>query len=66
MVVAIFHVLKDLTPYRELGAEHVPTDQPERRAEKLVHLLQTLGFKAGRTPAGFSGDREKKLDPRSE
>lgn len=25
-VVVIFHVLKDLTPYRELGADNVPTE----------------------------------------
>jgi transposase len=37
MLVALYHVLKNRSPYRELGADHVPTDQPERRAKKLVH-----------------------------
>jgi transposase len=55
MLVAIFHILKDLTPYRELGAEHVPTDQPERRANKLVHQLKTLGFSVQLTPVVASG-----------
>jgi transposase len=50
MLVAIFHILKDLTPYRELGADHVPTDQPEARAKKLVHQLKALGFQAQLTP----------------
>jgi transposase len=44
MLVALYHVLKNRTPYRELGADHVPTHQPERRAKKLVHQLKALGF----------------------
>lgn len=50
MLVAIFHILKDRTPYCELGADHVPTEQPERRAKKLVHQLKALGFDVQLTP----------------
>lgn len=55
MLVAIFHILKDLTPYRELGADHVATEQPERRANKLVHQLKALGFKVQLTPLVATG-----------
>jgi hypothetical protein len=34
--------------------------------EPWIPLAGTLDFQAGRELAGFSGDREKKLDPRSE
>jgi hypothetical protein len=44
MLVAIWHVLKDRTPYREQGDDYAATDQPERRAKKLVHQLKALGF----------------------
>ena len=39
-----YHVLKNRTPDRELGGDHVPADQPERRAKKLVRRLKALGF----------------------
>jgi transposase len=55
MVVAIFHILKNMQPYRELGAEHVPTDRPEHRANKLVHQLKALGFHVQLTPASATG-----------
>jgi hypothetical protein len=42
----------------------------ERRFAPAIHVGRdptgTYDFQAGREPAGFSGDREKKLDPRSE
>jgi len=54
MLVAIYHVLKDRTPYRELGADYVATDQPERRAKKLVHQLKALGFDVQIAPAALA------------
>jgi transposase len=50
MLVAIYHVLKNHTPYRELGADYIATEQPERRAHKLVHQLKALGFEVQLTP----------------
>jgi transposase len=54
MLVALYHVLKNRTPYRELGADHVPTDQPERRAKKLVHQLKALGFDVQLAPTAVA------------
>ena len=54
MLVALYHVLKNRTPYRELGADHVPTDQPERRARKLAHQLKVLGFNVQLAPAALA------------
>jgi hypothetical protein len=54
MLVALYRVLKNRTPYRELGADHVPTDQPERRAKKLVHQLKALGFDVQLAPTAVA------------
>jgi hypothetical protein len=40
--------------YRELGADHVPTDQTERRAKKLVHQLKALGFDVQLAPTAVA------------
>jgi len=50
MIVAIFHILKNLTPYNEIGADHVSSEDQERRAKRLVRQLETLGFHAQLTP----------------
>jgi len=50
LLVTVYHVLKDRTPYRELGADYIATDQPERRAHKLVHQLKALGFDVQLSP----------------
>lgn len=44
MIVAIYYILRDHVHYKELGADYVPHDQPERRAKRLVRQLNALGF----------------------
>lgn len=44
MLVAIYHILRDRVPYKELGADYIPKDQPEKRAQRLVRQLNVLGF----------------------
>jgi hypothetical protein len=50
MLVAIHHMLSEHVPYKELGASYVPTDHPERRAQRLLRQLQGLGFSATMNP----------------
>jgi transposase len=50
MLVAIFHMLRDQVPYRELGADYVGTEPPERRANRLVNQLKSLGFQVQLSP----------------
>jgi transposase len=50
MLVAIHHMLSEHVPYKELGASYVPTDHPERRAQRLLRQLQGLGFSVTMTP----------------
>ena len=44
MIVAIYYILRDRVHYKELGADYVPNDQPERRAQRLIRQLNVLGF----------------------
>ncbi len=44
ILVAIYHMLKNNEPYRDLGADHVKTVDPDRKASSLVLQLNKLGF----------------------
>ncbi len=46
----IYHVLKDSTTYRELGADYLDRLEPERLARQLVKRLEALGHKVTLEP----------------
>lgn len=45
LLVAVFHVLANKVPYKELGAGYLDTIKPIRTAQTLVRRLQRLGYK---------------------
>lgn len=50
LVVIAFHILRDMTPYRELGGDYFDRLNPEKAARRLVARLERLGY-----PVTFSG-----------
>lgn len=44
ILVAIYHMLRTATPFRELGPTYLDTADPRRTARALVKRLETLGF----------------------
>lgn len=46
LLVAIYHMLSDGQPYRELGESHMDDRLRERRARALLRQLKRLGFDA--------------------
>jgi len=51
ILTAIYHMLKDGTEHRDLGADYFDRRQPERKAKRLVAQLAKLGFTAQLQPA---------------
>jgi transposase len=49
-LTAVYHMLKDGTFYRDLGANHVQTNSPEARAKNLARQIEKLGFSCTVTP----------------
>jgi transposase len=45
LLAAAYHVLKDGTPYRDLGPDHFDRLNPERQARYHVKRLERLGFR---------------------
>jgi transposase len=45
LLIAVFHILANKVPYRELGADYLDTIKPIRTAQTLVRRLQRLGYK---------------------
>ncbi|HZW31295.1 MAG TPA: IS110 family transposase [Isosphaeraceae bacterium] len=50
ILVIAYHVLKDRTSYRELGAEYRDRLEPERQTRQLVRRLEKLGHKVTLEP----------------
>ncbi|MCK6516913.1 transposase [Myxococcota bacterium] len=44
MLRAIFYILRDKVPYRDLGPAHFDTADREQAKKRLVHRLKTLGY----------------------
>jgi hypothetical protein len=52
IIVAYWHIVHDLVPYRELGADWIVRRySPERRAQQLITQLEELGLTVTTTPA---------------
>ena len=51
LLVAIYHMLRTNTPYRDLGADHFQRLDPERLTRHHVTKLQALGYTVTLTPA---------------
>ncbi|MGW8885978.1 transposase [Streptomyces sp. NPDC055749] len=44
LAIAIWHVLHDHVPYRELGADHSPARDPERATRRMIKEANSLGL----------------------
>jgi len=44
LVIVIYHVLRDQTPYRELGPDYFPPNDPQRQTRRHVQRLEQLGY----------------------
>ena len=44
MLIAVWHILKDMTPYRELTPSQRTGSDPEKVKQTLVKRLEKLGF----------------------
>lgn len=44
LVVIAFHILRDMTPYRELGGDYFERLNPEKTARRLAARLERLGY----------------------
>jgi len=49
--VAIYYMLRDGVPYRELGQSYTPSQDVERRVTRLVAQLKFLGKDVAIQPA---------------
>ncbi|MCL2865062.1 MAG: IS110 family transposase [Lachnospiraceae bacterium] len=45
MLIAIYHILKNLQPYKELGCDYYSTFNQEKIIQKNIHSLERLGLK---------------------
>ena len=52
LLVAIYHMLKDRVPYREIGTTPVPEPVKQKRVERLQRQIEHLGFAVHLEPAG--------------
>jgi len=50
MLIAIYHMLRTHTAYRDLGADHFQRLNPQRLTRHHVHKLQALGYTVTLTP----------------
>lgn len=55
MLVTIYHMLKDGTDYRELGASHVASDEILRKKTSLIRQLEQLGCTVSISEAQVAG-----------
>jgi transposase len=51
MLTAAWHMLRNQTPWRELGAAHFDRADPTKTANRLIRRLQQIGYKVTATPA---------------
>lgn len=51
ILTTIYHMLKDGTAYRDLGADHFDRRQSQTKASRLIRQLASLGFTVQITPA---------------
>jgi transposase len=50
MLTTVFHMLKNGTPFEDLGTDHFDRRSKDVRAKRLVAQLAKLGFDAKLTP----------------
>jgi hypothetical protein len=51
LLTVIYTVLTDGTPYRELGADYLARQDPQRAARRHVQQLERLGYRVALSPA---------------
>ena len=50
LLVIIYHILRDKTPYRDLGADYFGNADKERLTRQALRRLETLGYTVTLTP----------------
>ncbi|PYQ28488.1 MAG: IS110 family transposase, partial [Acidobacteria bacterium] len=51
MLVAIYHMIRDNKPYRELGGDWLDKRSAESKSKALVNQLERLGYRVELLPA---------------
>jgi transposase len=51
MLTAVYHILKNHVPYRDLGSEHYDRIDKTKTASRLVKKLKNMGFQVAISPA---------------
>ncbi len=51
MLTAVYHILKNHVPYRDLGSEHYDRIDKTKAATRLVKKLKNLGYQVALSPA---------------
>jgi transposase len=52
LLVAIYHMLKERVPYREIGTAPVPEPAKRKRAERMQRQIEQLGYTVHLEPVG--------------
>ena len=45
-MVAVFHIIKNKTPYKELGGDYLLKLRPKNIAKSMIKRLKSLGYEA--------------------
>jgi transposase len=64
ILIIAFHILRDQVVYRELGGSYHDRLHPVRTARRLIHRLNSLGYKVDLAQLGISQEILAALDPR--
>ncbi|PYQ27075.1 MAG: IS110 family transposase, partial [Acidobacteria bacterium] len=51
MLVAIYHMIRDNKPYRELGGDWLDKRSAQSKSKALVNQLERLGYRVELLPA---------------
>ena len=52
MLRALYYMLRDHVPYKDLGADHFSTIDTEKKAKRLIRQLADMGVEVAITNAG--------------
>lgn len=64
ILIIAFHIIRDGVVYQELGGSYHDHLHPVRTARRLIHRLNSLGYRVELTQLGIDPDRLAALDPR--
>ena len=55
ILVSIYHMIKDKTPYMDLGADYLDNLNKARTLKNLKKRIESLGYAVALTPASITG-----------